>query len=129
MKYKTKYNTNVTNINDLLTIRGIKDPERYLYPDKYSLLDPFLLDNISDAAECLIQNIKENNNILIIIDSDQDGFCSAAMLWNYLKSYKSSIKLNYKIHTGKQHGLEDMITEIENSMEKIDLVILPDAGR
>lgn len=60
--------------------------------------------------------------------SDQDGYTSSAMLWNYIKEQYPESKLSYKIHSGKQHGLEDMIDGIENSGEKIDLLIIPDAG-
>ena len=60
--------------------------------------------------------------------SDQVGYTSSAMLWNYIKEQYPESKLSYKIHSGKQHGLEDMIDGIESSGEKIDLLIIPDAG-
>lgn len=37
-------------------------------------------------------------------------------------------KLHYKIHTGKQHGLEDMMEEILDEDVKYSLIILPDSS-
>ena len=39
---------------------------------------------LHDAARLLISTIKNNSKVLIIVDSDCDGFTSAAVLINYL---------------------------------------------
>ena len=58
------------------------------------------------------------------MDSDTDGACSAAMIYQYLKLIKPDVKLSYSIHTKKQHGLSDDIIIPETAK----LIILPDSG-
>lgn len=55
---------------------------------------------------------------------DVDGLTSSAIFYNYLKEIYPNIDIEYKLHTGKQHGLsEDIIID-----DNINLVILPDAS-
>lgn len=74
----------------------------------------------------LIKHIAQNDNVLIQIDSDCDGFTSAATLLNYLNCLFPGFVQNhiyYRIHTGKQHGIiPDTIPE------GIKLVIAPDSS-
>ena len=107
--------------------RGIEDKDNFINPTKNNLLDPFLLDNMAEGVSLLINHLQNNSKILIIIDSDEDGFTSSAMLWLYLKEVFGDIDLEYAIHEGKQHGLEDIIEDIERN-PKYQLIIQPDAG-
>lgn len=127
MKYSCENNITENYIENLLLLRGIKDCNKYLYPDETCLEDPYLLDNIKDAVELFLKHLKniESDNV-IIVDSDQDGFTSSAMIWNYCKKAIPECNIRYKIHAGKQHGLEDMIDILEE--EQPNLVIIPDAG-
>ena len=68
--------------------------------------------------------------MLVIVDSDCDGYTSSALLLNYLYDLFPSFVLNnvkYYIHEGKEHGLSDVIDYI--NIKDFDLIILPDAGR
>ena len=74
----------------------------------------------------LIQHIAQNDKILIQVDSDCDGYTSAALLINYLNClFPNFVKNNisYRMHTDKQHGI------IPNSIpEDVKLVIAPDSS-
>lgn len=127
MKYFC-FNTITENyLKNVLKFRGVFDFDKFIKPDDSCLIDPFLLDNIELAAKTIINYISNpEKKVVIIIDCDQDGYTSSAMLYNYLHKNYNMNNVFYKIHSGKQHGLEDMIDEIEK--EKVDLVIIPDAG-
>jgi single-stranded-DNA-specific exonuclease len=60
--------------------------------------------------------------------SDMDGFTSASMMYLYLKKVNPSLCIDYFLHTGKQHGLADMMDRILNAEIVPDLVIIPDAA-
>lgn len=130
MKYKL-INEELANKRNVLSVqeivlknRGIEDWQAYLNTDDGALLPYELLDNIEQAKDCLLQHIENKSNIIIIVDDDNDGITSSAMLYNYLHSIYPDINLKYLIHTRKSHGLSDDIVIPENT----DLVILPDAG-
>ena len=129
MKYECKYNIKDNFLENLLKERGIENVEEYLHPTERDLCNPYDLDNINEAANLLIEKLEnKNSKICMIVDCDCDGYTSSAMLWNYIKEQYSEVNLSYKIHSGKQHGLEDMIDVIENSEGKIDLLILADSS-
>lgn len=74
----------------------------------------------------LIQHIAQNDKVLIQVDSDCDGYTSAALLINYLNCLFPGFVQNnilYRIHTGKQHGV--IPTSIP---EDVKLVIAPDSS-
>lgn len=71
---------------------------------------------------------KEEPKILLIIDSDNDGFASSAIIYQYILDIKPETKIEYFIHEKKAHGLEDHIDTLENSNEVYDLIIIPDAS-
>lgn len=90
----------------MLTNRGFKisDIEHYLHTTDDDILPPEDIINIKEGAKLLISHINNNSNILLIVDSDCDGYTSSAVLINYLNmlfpNYVQS-KLKYQIHTGK----------------------------
>ena len=89
-----------------------------------------LLDNIKDGAKMLIHHIFLNDEAMIIVDSDCDGYCSSAILLNYLNRHFPAWvqnKVRYFMHEGKQHGLSDInISELIE--KKIHFVICPDSS-
>lgn len=128
-----KIRQNVPNITDnygatLLHYRGVKDVNEYINPGKEYLHKPELLDNIDKGANLLNNILDENKQILLIIDSDTDGYTSASIIYQYIKKIKPEAKIKYRIHEAKQHGLEDHIEWILDNAEHIDLIIIPDAG-
>lgn len=70
----------------MLLNRGFKpqDIQHYLHTTEDDILDPLLIDNMRAGAEMLAKHIKANHKVLVQVDSDCDGYTSAAVLINYL---------------------------------------------
>ena len=98
----------------------------FLNPKKDMLISPYLLDNIEDGAKLLIDFLQQDKKILFVVDSDLDGFTSSAELWNYIIWHFPDAQLQYYLHDGKQHGLEDCYEYILT--QNVDLVICPDSS-
>lgn len=117
-------------IKQILHNRGVEDKEHYLNTTDDDILTPSLLDNIEDGVKMLISHIHNDDDIMIIVDPDVDGFTSSAVLINYLNllfpSYTQT-KIHYVLHTGKQHGLQDMMEYLEKHPE-CNLIICPDSA-
>ena len=74
----------------------------------------------------LLKHLGANDKIFIQIDSDVDGYTSAAALINYINFFApghAQNKISYRIHEGKQHGII-----LDTIPEDVKLVIVPDAG-
>ena len=66
------------------------------------------MDNITDGVKMLIKHIQNDDDIFIQVDSDADGYTSAATLINYLYSLFPAFVKNhvyYRVHDGKEHGI------------------------
>lgn len=111
--------------------RGINTPreqKEWLEAGWDKIYDWIELDqeNMKKACLTLFKCIQNDKKIQIVVDSDQDGVASGALLYNYLYSrFPDWVEqnLSYLIHTGKQHGLADVMDKID-----CDLVICPDAS-
>ena len=68
------------------------------------------------------------SRILIITDSDCDGFTSAAIIYQYTKQVNCHCQIDYWLHEGKQHGLQDHIDRLLEEDVHYDLIILPDSS-
>ncbi len=66
------------------------------------------------------------DRIGIVIDSDMDGACSAAIAYMLCKEYNPDVEPIIFTHTGKQHGCTDLLPDILAA--NIDILIIPDAG-
>ena len=120
--FKSDYGEN------LLKARGVDNVDLFLMPDTSCLQSPLALNNIEEGAQLLIDVIDKRGKILLVVDSDTDGFTSAAIIYQYIHRIDESIKIDYLLHEGKQHGLEDHIHKIMESGETYDLIILPDSS-
>ena len=126
-KYKLLGEVRMFNeIEDILKLKGITDINSFLNPTIRNTESELLLDNIEKARDVLIDNIKLNNTIDLLVDCDCDGFSSASVIYQYIKRINKDIKINIFIHKGKIHGLSDVIDEMCNTDSS--LVIIPDAG-
>ena len=78
-------------------------------------------------AVCLVENIiNHEEDMLVVVDSDADGFTSAAIFINYLYKINPMYvenHLSYFMHDGKQHGLADVPVD-----EQYKLVVCPDSA-
>ena len=115
-------------VEQVLYNRGIKleDMERFKYPSQNDIVDPLCLEHMHEGVQMLMKHVGQNDKIFIQVDSDCDGYTSAAILINYLNClfpHFVQTKISYRIHDGKQHGLlTDTIPE------DIKLVIAPDSS-
>lgn len=84
------------------------------------------------AAIRLFHDVLEATNkapyIGTIVDADTDGFCSAAILYLYIKSLAPEANIKCYFHKGKGHGFGDLWDEIENDRDAFDLFIIADAA-
>ena len=111
-------------LENLLLNRGIINVEEFLFPTEKSLLPEEDFDNIETAYQVLMSNW--NSKVLILVDCDADGYTSAAVMWNYLRDAFPGIEMEYVLHEGKQHGLEDTYKQVLES--DANLIIIPDAS-
>lgn len=117
-----------TPVEQVLVNRGIPYDQinHYLNTTDNDILDPRLIPHLDEGAKMLIKHISQNDKVLIQVDSDCDGYTSAALLINYLYCLFPSFvnnNISYRVHMGKQHGIiPDTIPE------DAKLVIAPDSS-
>ena len=133
MKYKliAKPNKNYSPMQQILVNRGIdvKDIEHYLKTSDADILNPDLLDNMTEGVKRLVSAIKNQEKMFLIVDCDADGFTASAALVNYIyKVFPSAMDLlSIQLHEGKEHGIEEKWLE-EIVANEYKLVICPDAS-
>ena len=84
---------------------------------------------LKSGVKMLIKHIADNHDVVIIVDSDVDGWTSSALLINYLYECFpawTETHLFWVLHEGKQHGLSDHIEELLDY--NYSLVICPDSA-
>ena len=118
----------LTAVEQVLANRGIapENVEHYLNTTDEDILSPMLIMNIEEGVKVLIRHIAQGDKVLVQIDSDCDGYTSAAALINYLnRLFPGFVQTNvyYRIHTGKQHGIL-----LETIPDDVKLVIAPDSS-
>lgn len=115
-------------VERVFAARGVppEDIEHYLHTTNADVISPDEIMNIDAGVKMLISHLAQKDKIFIQVDSDCDGFTSAACLMNYLNClFPGSVQNNfyYRIHTGKQHGII-----VDTIPEDVKLVIAPDSS-
>lgn len=82
-----------------------------------------------NALNVILQHLKFAENgvkekFQIVVDSDLDGICSAAIFKKFADKYYHNIETVYSLHSGKQHGLSKDIKIDDDTT----LVICPDSA-
>lgn len=113
-------------LEDILRLKGVTDIKSFLNPTVENTESELLFNNIEKARDVLIKHIEKNSKIDLVVDCDVDGNTSGAVIYQYIKNIKSSIDIDYFIHTGKLHGLKEFVDRI--CQDDSSLVIVPDAG-
>lgn len=103
---------------------GIQNSDLYLFAGVNELENPNRYLNIDIAAARLKMAIENQERVGIICDCDLDGTASATIAYQFLVS--NGIEPIMFYHTGKQHGLHDLLDQILEA--KLDLLIIPDAS-
>ena len=113
----------------LLTSRGVEDVDAFLNPTIQHLNSPLNLKSIQIGAAMYLRiATNDSSRILIVVDSDNDGYTSAAIIYKYTKRLNPNCQVDYWLHEGKQHGLQDHIDRLMEQDYKYDLIILPDSS-
>lgn len=113
-------------LEDILKLKGITDINSFLNPTIKNTESELLFNNIEKARDTLVEHIKKNSVIDLVVDCDVDGNTSGANIYQYIKRIRPSIEIRYFIHKGKSHGLDEFVEEI--CLDDSQLVIVPDAG-
>ena len=109
----------------MLKNREIEDWNTYLNLDESVVIPYQKLDNIENAVDLFMKHFNEKSKIGILVDEDPDGFCSASMMYLYIKRMDENYPVDYILHTrAKAHGLSDDVTIPSD----VKLLIIPDAG-
>lgn len=142
IKLAKNYTKILNPIQTVLQNRNIENTENFFKHDWKSVQLPNALNNIEIAANKLIHHLKTSKTIAILVDSDCDGFTSAAVLTNYIRSVQATgevgknctwdgnkPELKFLFHQGKVHGLDDTkVMKDLRDLVKPALLIIPDAS-
>ena len=112
-----------TFLRAYLSACGISDVDAYLNPDSIEYQSPDMYDSMIIAADMFYMNL---GRVGIVIDSDQDGACSAAIMYLLCKEIHPEVEPVIFTHTGKQHGCTDLLSDILAA--NLNVLIIPDAG-
>ena len=117
---------------DVLASRGFKnaaEAAEYLNTDKLS--DPFILKDMTEAAEIINRAVEDFDSICIYGDYDCDGITSTVMLFSYLECMGANVTY-YIPERSEGYGLnsdavkklaeqgEDLIITVDNGISAID---------
>lgn len=129
MKYQLRtknYNNETVELalHDLLIDRGIKHPLEWLQPNYSYEHSPMLFKEMRKGIEMLKSTISNSEaSIMVVVDSDLDGYTSGAIILNLLKLIQRGQEINFVLHPNKEHGIV-----LEDIPDDVDLLIVPDAG-
>ena len=130
----TKFKAN-TFIQDYLTACGVQNIKEYLHPTVKDCDDFRKYPNMKKAIYALADFLENNkeSKLGILVDSDNDGICSSAEIYNFLLKHLnvSDELIKTYIHTNKQHGLrksaeENIVQQVLD--DEVKFLIIPDAG-
>ena len=128
MQYRLYENANNDTSNilkEVLKNRGIDDYYAYLDLDESVVIPYQKLDNIENAVDLFMNHFNNKNKIGVLVDEDPDGFCSASMMYLYIKRMDENYPVEYILHKrAKAHGLSDDVIIPSD----VKLLIIPDAG-
>ena len=121
-------NNHYSAVEQVLINRGIdaNEIQHFLNTTDEDILDPKLIANMREGAQMLVRHMAANDLIWIQVDSDCDGYTSAATLLNYLNMIApayTQTKILYRLHDGKEHGII-----LDTIPEGVKLVIAPDSS-
>lgn len=117
-------------ITQYLSALGIEDVKRYLKPTKACFENHWNYKNMDEAVNCLNDHISNKSKIGILVDEDADGYCSAVIAYDFLRS--NSIIATPIFHkNSKAHGLvansrENIVEEAINL--ELNLLWCPDSS-
>ncbi len=113
----------VTFLREYLSACGIDNVDTYLNPNSIAYQAIDMYKNMDVAVDMFRGDM---SRIGIVIDSDMDGACSAAIAYMLCKEYHPDTEPVIFVHTGKQHGCTDLLPDILAA--NLNVLVIPDAG-
>lgn len=117
-------------ISQLLTNRDIFDLEeahRYLYPSLYDLHSPFLMQDMKQGINRLMQAIHRGEKVVIYGDYDADGITSVAILYKFIKEVTPHVSYYIPDRVTEGYGLKIPVID-RFKADNISLIITVDCG-
>lgn len=101
-----------------------------LNPTSEYVENPFKLKNMLEGIQLFMEELDNESNMGLLVDSDNDGYCSSALMYLFLINECSYPKEKIQIfhHQKKTHGLSDDKVFKEIKKSDVDFMIIPDAG-
>ncbi|HAU85133.1 MAG TPA: hypothetical protein DCW90_06420 [Lachnospiraceae bacterium] len=125
MKYRQRTFHTGNIIETILNGRGIENIEQFLNPTNADDTKLELVKNLEEGVKLIKDNL--GKKILILVDSDCDGYTSASIMYQYLKAVNPDIDIHFYVHETKLHGLTNQFMDYIKD-KSYDLIIIPDAG-
>ena len=120
------------NLATLLVQRGITNYEEaktFFRPSLSQLNDPFLMKDMDNAVERVLQAINNGEKVLIYGDYDVDGTTAVAVVYTYLKPFFKKKKIEFYIPDRYEEGYGISIKGIDYAADNgFKLVIALDCG-
>ena len=114
-------------LNPISRILYLRDTDwSFLNPKESDQCDYNSLENIEQAARRLLKALVRQEQVYVQVDSDCDGYTSAALLLNYMHDIAPATvesKWAYGLHKGKIHGIA-----VEAIPGSTTLVVAPDSS-
>ncbi len=112
-----------------LAITSDKERERFLSPD-YDLHThpPFLMNDMNEAVERVLDAIEKNEKIAVYSDFDADGIPAGAILYDLFKKLEFNNFINYIPHRNLEgYGFhKDAVSKLKE--QDVSLIITVDVG-
>lgn len=126
--WKTIHNCDFDKEDDylekILMQAGVEDIYEFLHVNKTHTHSPFLLKNMEKGIDLLHEKL--GGTVFIKRDPDVDGYTSSAYLKGFISDISSDTRIICETNYQKEHGI--FIKDIEDIADKVDLIIIPDAG-
>ena len=117
-------------IEEYLRRCGVEDPKEYINANWVESYKEYR--QIQSGVVRLQEAIESNKKIVLICDSDCDGYCATTIAYQFLVYHGvSTHDIIILFHDGKQHGLsKDILTQLNEVVAENDVSLLwiPDAG-
>lgn len=113
----------------LLQTRGITDPDRIqnLFNSTLHFSDPFLMADMEEAAQRILEAIDSFEMIAVYGDYDADGITATAILYSYLESCGANVIYYIPEREGEGYGLN--LSAIKTLQQKgVNLIVTVDNG-
>ncbi|MFT9497481.1 single-stranded-DNA-specific exonuclease RecJ [Anaerosolibacter sp.] len=117
-------------VQKILIHKGITDIEEmneFLSSKPQRTYDPFLMKNMGEVVDVVIDHIQKGKSIWVYGDYDVDGVASIAVLMDFLKRFTSNLHYYIPLRAEEGYGLNcEAIEDIKK--QGADLIITVDCG-